>query len=165
MVFIDVFLGVFLVYGVYKGFKNGLIIELASLISLFVGLYIAVKFSGVVGSALGSGISESKTGKVIAFVVTFFLIVVGIHFLAKLLSKIVSIVFLGWLNTLGGIVFSVLKTVLILGVVLSLFQKVNYENALLSKETQEASVFFNPVLKTSEFLLPVVTDWFDKLKK
>ena len=165
MVFIDVFLGVFLVYGLYKGFKNGLIIELASLISLFVGLYIAVKFSGVVGNALGSGISESKTGKVIAFVVTFFLIVVGIHFLAKLLSKIVSIVFLGWLNTLGGIVFSVLKTVLILGVVLSLFQKVNYEDALLSKETQEASVFFNPVLKTSEFLLPVVTDWFDKLKK
>lgn len=165
MVFIDVFLGVFLVYGLYKGFKNGLIIELASLISLFVGLYIAVKFSGVVGSALGSGISESKTGKVIAFVVTFFLIVVGIHFLAKLLSKIVSIVFLGWLNTLGGIVFSLLKTVLILGVVLSLFQKVNYEDALLSKETQEASVFFNPVLKTSEFLLPVVTDWFDKLKK
>jgi membrane protein required for colicin V production len=62
-------------------------------------------------------------------------------------------------------VFSVLKTVLILGVVLSLFQKVNYENALLSKETQEKSLFFNPIVTTSEFLLPVVTNWFDKLKK
>jgi membrane protein required for colicin V production len=42
---------------------------------------------------------------------------------------------------------------------------VNYENALLSKETQEKSLFFNPIVTTSEFLLPVVTDWFDKLKK
>jgi membrane protein required for colicin V production len=74
-------------------------------------------------------------------------------------------VFLGWLNKLGGIVFGLLKTILILGIVLSLFQKVNYKNALVSKETQEKSLFFNPILKTSEFLLPVVSKWFTDLRK
>lgn len=165
MGFIDIVLGAFLAYAVFKGFKNGLIVELASLVSLYIGVYVAVKFSSVVGAALGDAISTSKTGKVIAFVLTFLGVVVGIHYLAKALSKIASIVFLGWLNKLGGIVFGLLKTILILGIVLSLFQKVNYKNALVSKETQEKSLFFNPILKTSEFLLPVVSKWFTDLKK
>ena len=57
-----------------------------------------------------------------------------------------------------------LKTVLLLGIVLSLFQKVNVDNALISKETQEKSIFYTPILKTSEMLLPVLTDWFSDLK-
>jgi membrane protein required for colicin V production len=162
---IDIILGALLAYGVFKGFKNGLIVELASLVSLYIGIYVAVKFSSVVGNALGDTISSSKTGKVIAFVLTFLAVVVGIHYLAKALSKIASIVFLGWLNKLGGVVFGLLKTVLIIGIVLSLFQKVNYKNALISKETQDASLFFNPILKTSEFFLPIVSNWFDGLKK
>lgn len=162
---IDIVLGALLAYGVFKGFKNGLIVELASLVSLYIGIYVAVKFSSVVGNALGDTISSSKTGKVIAFVLTFLAVVVGIHYLAKALSKIASIVFLGWLNKLGSVAFGLLKTVLIIGIVLSLFQKVNYKNALISKETQDASLFFNPILKTSEFFLPIVSNWFDGLKK
>lgn len=137
----------------FKGFKNGLIVELASLLSLYIGIYVAVKFSSVVGNALGDTLSTSKTGKVIAFVLTFLAVVIGIHYLAKALSKIASIVFLGWLNKMGGVVFGLLKTVLIVGIVLSLFQKVNYKNALVSKETQDKSLFFHPILKTSDFLL------------
>jgi membrane protein required for colicin V production len=90
--------------------------------------------------------------------------VVAIHLLAKVFSGIASTLFLGWLNKLGGAFFAVLKTVLMLGVVLSLFQKVNIDDALVSKETQENSIFFNPILKTSEFMLPVLTDWFLDLK-
>ena len=89
---------------------------------------------------------------------------IAIHLLAKVFSKIADFVFLGWLNKLGGAFFAILKTTLLLGIVLSLFQKVNIDNALVSKETQENSIFFNPILKTSEFMLPVLTDWFKDLK-
>jgi membrane protein required for colicin V production len=154
-----------LVFGLYKGLKNGLFVELASLISFFVGIYIAVKFSYIVGNMLGDSITSSaKTGKVIAFVITLAAVVVGIHLLAKVFSSIASTLFLGWLNKLGGAVFAVLKTTLLLGVVLSLFQKVNVNNMIISKETQESSVLFNPILKTSEVLLPVLTNWFKDLK-
>jgi len=59
---------------------------------------------------------------------------IGIYLLAKVLSKIASSLFLGGLNKLGGAFFAVLKTALFLGVVLSLFQKVNLNNALISKK-------------------------------
>jgi len=157
MSFIDIILGAFLVFGLIRGLKNGLIVEFASLISFFIGIYIAVKFSSLLG--------DSKTAKVTAFVIILIFVIVGIHLLAKLLSKIANTLFLGWLNKLGGAFFAVLKTALFLGVILSLFQKVNINNALISKKTQEKSLFFNPVLKTSEFMLPVLTDWFKDLGK
>lgn len=160
MGFIDIVFAVLLGFAAFKGLKNGLFVEFASVISFFIGIYIAVKFSSVVGCFIG----DSKTAKVAAFIITLLLVVIGIHLLAKVFSGIASTLFLGWLNKLGGAFFAILKTTLLLGVVLSLFQKVNFNDALVSKETQENSIFFNPILKTSEFMLPVLTDWFTDLK-
>ena len=160
MGFIDIVFAVLLGFAAFKGLKNGLFVEFASVISFFIGIYIAVKFSYVVGSFIG----DSKTAKVTAFIITLLLVVIGIHLLAKVFSGIASTLFLGWLNKLGGAFFAILKTTLLLGVVLSLFQKVNINDALVSKETQENSIFFNPILKTSEFMLPVLTGWFESLK-
>jgi membrane protein required for colicin V production len=158
---IDIVFAALLGFAAFKGIKNGLFVEIASLISFFVGIYIAVKFSYLVGGFIG----DSKSAKVAAFIITLIIVVVAIHLLAKVFSGIASFVFLGWLNKLGGAVFAVLKTVLLIGIVLSLFQKVNIDNALISKETQDKSLFFNPILKTSEVLLPVLTDWFTDLKE
>lgn len=160
MDFIDIVFTVILGWAAFKGIKNGLFVEIASLISFFIGIYIAVKFSYLVGGFIG----DSKTAKVAAFVITLIAVVIAIHSLAKVFSKIASWVFLGWLNKLGGAVFAVVKTILLLGIVLSLFQKVNVDNALISKERQDKSLFYTPLLKTSEVLLPVLTDWFSDLK-
>jgi len=156
MGFIDIVFAVLLGFAAFRGLRNGLFVELASLISFFIGIYISVKFSYVVGSFIG----DSKTAKVAAFIITLIVVIIGIHFLAKVFSSIASSLFLGWLNKLGGAFFGLLKTVLLLGIVLSLFQKVNIDNALVSKETQNNSIFFNPILKTSEFMLPILTNWF-----
>lgn len=157
---IDIVFAVLLGYAAFRGIKNGLFVEIASLVAFVVGVFIAIKFSYIVGGFIG----ESKTAKVAAFVITLIIVVIAVHLSAKLFTKLASTLFVGWLNKIGGAVFSVIKTTLLLGIVLSLFQKVNMNNALVSKETQEKSIFFNPILKTSEVLLPVVTDWFASLK-
>ena len=163
MEFIDMLLGALLVFGLYKGLKNGLFVELASLAAFFVGIFIAIKFSYLMVSFFPASWS-AKTIKVGSFVVTLLIVVVAIHQLAKVFSGLASFAYLGWLNKLGGAVFATLKTVLLLGILLSLVQKVNLNDALISKKTQDESLFFNPILKTSEVLLPVVTDWFVSLK-
>lgn len=166
MGFIDIILAAFLVFGLVKGLRNGLFVELASLLSLFLGIYIAIKFSYMARSAVGSVVSWSpKTVQVTAFVLTLVLVVIAIHLLAKFLTGVASFAFVGWLNTLGGGLFAVIKTALLLGIVLSLFQKVNLNNMLISKTTQEKSLLFNPLLKTSEVLLPVLTDWLQDVRK
>lgn len=166
MGFIDIVLAALLVFGLIKGLRNGLFVEFASLIAFFVGIYAAIKFSYVVKALLEPHVSWSpKTIQVTAFVLTLIVVVVTVHLLAKIFTGIADFAFLGWLNTVGGGLFATIKTILLLGIVLSLFQKVNLNNMMLSKETQENSLLFNPILTTSEVLLPVVTDWFTDLKK
>ena len=157
MTFIDLALGAFLAFGLIRGLRNGLVMCFYGVLGLFLGIYIAVKFSTILGA--------SKTAKVIAFVIILIIVLVGIHLLAKVLSKVANALFLGWLNRLGGAFLAVIRTVLFLGVVLSLFQKVNINNVLISKKTQEKSLFYSPILKTSEYMLPVLTDWFKSLEK
>ncbi|MEO8515365.1 MAG: CvpA family protein [Flavobacterium sp.] len=165
MGFIDIVLAALLAFGFYKGCKNGLFVELASLISFVIGIYVAIKFSYLVSAFLGKHVSWSpKTIQISAFVITLLLVIVIIHLLAKILTGVASFAFLGWANTLIGGIFAVIKTALFIGIVLSLFQKVNINNMLVSKKTQEGSLFFNPCIKTAEVILPVLTDWFEDLK-
>jgi len=44
MGFVDIILGGLLGYALYKGVKNGLFVEVASLVSLLAGIYFATKF-------------------------------------------------------------------------------------------------------------------------
>ncbi|MDI9310003.1 MAG: CvpA family protein [Limnohabitans sp.] len=166
MGFIDIVIAALLVFGFYKGFKNGLFVELASIVAFFIGIFIAIKFSYITGDFLERTIHwSSKTIKVTAFIITLIGVVVAIHLSAKILSGIANFAFLGLANTIAGGVFSVLKSIILIGIILSLFQKVNINNMLISKETQDNSLFFNPCMKTSEVLLPILTDWFVDLKQ
>lgn len=151
--------------GFYKGFKNGLFIELASLISFILGIYVAIKFSYIVRDFLIKNVSwSSKAIQITAFILTLFLVIIAIRLLAKVLTGVADFAFLGWANNIAGAIFATLKSILLAGILLSLFQKVNINNMLISKETQESSLLFDPCVKTSEVLLPVLTDWFENLK-
>lgn len=166
MGFIDIIISILLVFGFYKGFKNGLFVELASFVAFFIGIFIAIKFSYLTGEFLEKTFSwSSKNVKVIAFIITLIGVIVAIHLSAKILSGIASFAFLGWANTIFGGIFGALKTILLIGIVLSLFQKVNVNNMIVSKATQDNSMFFNPCITTSETLLPILSVWFANLKE
>ena len=124
---------------------------------MFLGIYLAVKFSSILG--------DSKTAKVIGFIIILVLVLIGIQLLAKALSKIVNAMLLGGFNKIGGAILGTIRMALFLGVLLSLFQKVNVNNELVSKETESKSWLFNPIYKTSDFMLPVLSSWFSHLKK
>ena len=159
----DIILATFIVFGLYKGLRNGLFIELASLVSFFVGVYIAIKFSYLMVAYFPSTWS-SKTIKLVAFISTLLLIMIGLYQLAKVLSKIANFAYLGWLNTLGGALFGSLKTILFIGIVLGMIQKINFNNLIISKKTQTDSLLFDPILSTTTTLVPVLTNWLSDLK-
>jgi membrane protein required for colicin V production len=166
MSFLDIILGSLLLYAAYKGLVNGLFAELASLISLLLGVYVAVKFSDLTTLTLGKFVHwNPKTIQITAFFLTFILVVIGISLLAKILTKIAGFTYLGWLNKLGGAFVRILKTVLIISVFLSLFEKINYNNFFAKEETLDSSIFYRPIQKTSGFLFPALEKWLGKIKK
>jgi membrane protein required for colicin V production len=166
MGFLDIVLGVLLAFALYKGIRNGLFVELASLVSLLAGIYFAIKFSSFIKEILAGFVKwNPNTIQVIAFILTFILVVIGISLLGKFLTGIADFAFLGWLNKLGGGFFRVLKTVLIIGIVFKVFEKINYHNFLAKKETLDKSLFYNPIQKTAGFMYPSIENWYDDLKK
>ena len=166
MGFLDIILGVVLAFALYKGIRNGLFVELASLVSLLLGIYVAVKFSSFMKEFLAGFVKwNPNTIQVIAFVLTFILVVIGVSLLGKFLTGIADFAFLGWLNSIGGGFFRVLKTILILGILFKVFEKINYHNFLAKKETLDNSLFYNPIQKTAGYMYPSIESWYDDLKK
>ena len=166
MGFLDIILCALLVFAFYKGVINGLFVELASLISLLLGIYFAIKFSFIMKEILMGFVKwNPNTIQIVAFALTFIVVVIGIHLLGKFLTGIANFAFLGWLNKLGGGFFRVLKTVLIVSIVFSVFEKINYNNFLAKKETLDNSIFFNPIQKIAGYIFPSIKKGYEEIKK
>ena len=166
MSFFDIVLGILLCYSFYKGIRNGLFVELASLLSLILGIYIAIKFSTVVKNILSGWLHwNPNTIQIVAFILTFIIVVIGVYLLGKFLTSVADFAFLGWINSLGGGFFRVLKTVLIISIFFTIFEKINYHNYLAKKETLDKSIFFNPIQKVAGFIFPSLEKWYDEARK
>jgi membrane protein required for colicin V production len=165
MSYLDIFLGGLLIYGFVRGFWNGFFIELASFVSLLVGIYVAIKFSYIMKSILGGHVSwNPKTIQMAAFIITFILVVIGISFLAKFLTKMANMASLGIVNKVMGSVFGLLKMILMLSILLSLFQKINFDYTFANKSTIDNSYFFNPIKKTAGIIYPSIGEWYKEIK-
>jgi membrane protein required for colicin V production len=141
MGFLDIIIGALLIYAAFKGIQNGLFVELASFFSLIAGIYLAFQFSSMAKTALAGVVKWNPYSiQVIAFILTF----------------------LGWINKAGGGFFRVLKTVLIVSIFFSVFEKINYNHFLAKKETLDRSVFFNPIQKTADFIFPSIQKLYQK---
>lgn len=166
MGFLDILLGGLLLYGFIRGIWNGLFVELASFVSLIIGIYVAIKFSHLMKAIIVGHVSWSpQTIQIAAFIITFILVVVGISFLAKFLTTVANFASLGLVNKLVGGFFGLFKTILILSIILNFFQKMNSNNTFAKKETLENSMFFYPIQKISAAIYPSIEDWFSDLKK
>lgn len=166
MSLLDVFLGVILVLSMFKGIKNGFFVEFASLVSLILGIYVAIKFSYLARIIL-SGIVHwnPKTVQITAFIITFIIVVVSISVMAKLFTSIANFAQLGVINSIGGGFFRLLKTILIISIFLNLFEKINFNNTFAKKETLDKSLFYRPIQKTAGFIYPSIEKWYEDLKK
>jgi len=166
MGFLDIVLGVLLAYGLLKGIKNGLFVELASLISLILGIYIAIKFSFFAKEILAGFLHwNPKTIQIIAFIMTFIAVIIAVSLLAKFLTGIANFAQLGWINKLGGGFFRVLKTILIVSIFLNLFEKINFNNFFARKEILDKSLFYRPIQQTAGYIYPSIEKWYEGLKK
>jgi len=126
MNYIDIIFAVPLLWGLYKGFKRGLIIELATLFSLWAGVYAGVKFSSFLSIYLKTAYHfASPYLPIVSFSILFLGVLILIYFIAKLIEGIVNAMSLGIVNKLLGAIIGMLKFALILSTLLFLLNNIN----------------------------------------
>lgn len=159
MNYFDIIIIIPLLWGAFKGFKKGLIIEVASLVALFLGVWGGVKFSSVSANYLGEMFSISeKIMPLISFSVTFIVIVIAVFLLAKLLQRFIKMVALGTINKIAGAAFGILRFGLIISVLLSLINNINAQVQFLDSEMEESSLLYKPISKIAVVVIPGLKD-------
>ncbi|MBL7951412.1 MAG: CvpA family protein [Flavobacteriales bacterium] len=139
-----------------KGFMRGSIVELASLVALIAAIWAGIHLSERVAEATGLGTDNAA----IAFVVTFLIVLLGVHLLARFLTTVVDIAQLSLPNKLAGVVFGLLRALFAISVALNLV--VGYsEGELPPAEVRDASVLYAPVRASAPLVVPALegTKW------
>lgn len=155
MSIIDIVLGALLLFGLIRGAMKGLFVEIASLIALVLGVYGAIHFSGFAAELLESKVDwNQKTINIVAFAITFVIIVLAISLAGKALTKLADFAALGIINKLAGGVFGALKIGLILSVLLIVFNKLNNTLPFMEKEDLEDSILYKPVKSLAPMIFP-----------
>jgi len=154
---LDIILAVILLFGIVRGFKNGFFVEVTSLVGLVLGVYGAIHFSYFAGGFLNGKVDwPEKTIQIVAFAITFVIIVLLISLTGKLLTKIADIAALGILNKIAGAAFGAAKLALILSIILIVFSKLNRTLPFVSQEGLESSILYNPVKNLAPTLFPSI---------
>lgn len=157
MNYLDIIFAILLILSAFNGYSKGFIIELTSLIALVAGIYAAVYFSDVTSDFLQTYFSlTTKYLSVISFALTFVLVLIAVVFVGRIVEKFVDLLMLGFLNKIAGLVFGVLKGVLILSVLIFV---INYFDA--GREWLAGKASKNSFLYT--YIEPVAPTIYDKL--
>ncbi len=143
---LDIVLGIFLVWGLIKGFRNGLVIELAALAALVLGLYGALRFSYYTSDLLTRHFElQGNALYITSFIITFIVIVIAVHLLARLLDKLVKAVALGFFNRFLGMLFGLLKVAFVLSILLVPVNALNRNAHFIPDETIRSSALWQPL--------------------
>lgn len=132
---IDIFIGILIAFGIFRGFQKGLIQELASVVALIFGLIGAFAFSDLTKVYLLNWLKwEDEYLQIAAFILTFLGIVICITLIGKLLTKFMQAIALGGINRIFGSVFGGLKMLLIVVLLMLIFKALNAGTDWFEKE-------------------------------
>jgi len=164
MIILDIILIAIFIFAGFNGFKKGLIGQAAGLAGLLLGIWGAIHFSDYTAGLLKEHLSiTTQFMPLIAFAITFLVVVVAVHFVGKLVEGVINLAFLGIANKILGVVFGVLKSALILSIILLLLGKVGHRIKIIPDDFGEKSLLYGPVERLAPAIFPYLH--FDQIKE
>ena len=153
MNYLDIIISVCLLYAVIKGFSNGLIKEITSLISLFSGVYVGVNFGEYLEPKVVEIFSTSEDiGVVLAFCILFLVTLIAVRLLGRLMDSLTKFLALGLISSVLGAVFGLFKAVVFFSALFYFIQ----DHDIISYKAKKKSVLFEPLISAVNFVLPQI---------
>lgn len=153
--FIDVALAIPLLLAAWRGFRKGLIIEVATLVGLIAGLFAGYYGAERVADMLRESLDvKASTLHGIGFLLAFLAVLLGVYLLGKALEKAVDMVALGLANKALGAVFGLMKIGLLLSVLIYFLNAAFGRDGWLPKEQVRRAVLYPVVADMAAWLVP-----------
>ncbi len=155
MNYVDIIIAIPLLWGLYKGFTKGLIIEASSIVALGLAIWAGIKFSDFLANYIQANWGwETKYLSIVSFAIIFLGILIGMFLLAKFLERIVEAVSLGFVNKIAGGIFGMLKFGLISSMFIFIFNAITLSFVAEPLPVTEKSLLYKPVGKIAPLIIP-----------
>lgn len=155
MNFLDIILIIILGLSALRGFRKGLILELATFAALLLGVWAGFYFSGAVSGWLENAFDyQGEYINIISFLIIFICVIVLVQLLARVLERSAKALALGLLNKLMGAFFAVLKALLILSVLIYFMNRFDDQHRMISDESRNHSGLFRLTESIAPALMP-----------
>ncbi len=152
---IDIIIIGILLYAVYAGIKEGVVVQACSIAAIFLGLYLGSQYSESVASLFGiSGAYKVTWGYLIVLIATIF----AVGAIAVLTRKVVRSTGFGFLDTLLGVALSLAKYLLIMSFIFSTFNKLNDSYKFFPNDELKKSMLYGHIIELTKWSEPA-WDW------
>lgn len=159
MNFIDVLILIPVLWGFWRGFMKGVIMEVATLLAFFLGVWGGMKLSDVVAGWIRDLFSsESPYIPLIAFALVFVSILIGVFAIARFIEKSMEQTTLGIFNKLAGGLFGALKFLLIISVLFFVIDAVEKSVTVIPPHVKNNSLLYRPVATIAPAVIPGLRD-------
>jgi membrane protein required for colicin V production len=155
MNYLDLIIVLPIIYGLYKGFRRGLVLEFTSLLALVLGIYGASLFSKIIFEYLSNCLDmQGSYLSMASYAITFIIIVIIVSLIGKLLTLLLKMVALGFLNRITGALFGGLKSLLFISIFLIFFDTFIKPFGFVKPALLNESVFYEPMVKYTLDIYP-----------
>ena len=145
---------IILIYGSYKGFKNGIVGELLSFLGILLGIYLSKTYYPIVDEYLATIFdSTNQLVSLISVILIFSVTIILTKILSKVITKALNVMALGLLNKLIGSVFGLLKYLLILCIITFIFSQANDVFVFIETNKIEETQIFSKIQKINDYIL------------
>lgn len=146
---LDIILGIPMLWLVYRGWRRGLVREVATLVGVLAGIWAATHLSGWVCEVFGL---KGENAVLIAFFIAFVGALVLAYLLGLAVEKMMKKAHIGLLNHIAGSALGLIKALCILAVLLNSVVMFDKYEKLLTPKLKEESVLYRPVWNTGNRL-------------
>lgn len=160
---LDIILLVCFIPAIISGLRKGFIAQVVAIISIVLGVWLSVKAATLVGSWISQWIEASpQLINIISFAIIFIAVAVLLFTIGKLIEATIKIIMLGWLNKLLGVLFSMLKCILIIGFLIIVFEAINDTFGLVPESYLSDSLLYTPFRDIADSVFPLFKELLSK---
>ena len=155
---IDISIIIIILLNMIIGIRRGIIRGIINLIGVIVAIFLAIFWFKEVGEYISL---HSQLSREIANILGFALIFLGIYLIARIIEiiikKIFSLLFVSWIDGLGGALFGLVKGSLVVGILLVIINFIPLP--LFLKEQLESSFLANRFAVMTTIVYDYLKDW------
>ena len=162
---LDIVLALPLIYGAYRGFRNGLVYEVLIVIVLIAGVFGGYRLVNFITDYVQTNYNyHSKMLPFYCFIGILILLMVVIYFITKASNKLLDFFGLGIINKIAGAMVGVVKWAFFVSLIFYLIAPFDGKNTIIPKDKKEDSFLYEPVSQFALLIIPSMTLFTKEIK-